>query len=116
MEKPEDNTVTSGLDRYLLKKPKPPPEEGEEEEQVEDDGEKPAPLVEANLLEVKWRDAFFSLIEHLTQHIHPHRFLKVQNSYQSVPECLAFLEPSLYSIPLPKKIEGNEKELLAVGL
>ena len=25
MEKPEDNTITSALDRYLLKKPKPPP-------------------------------------------------------------------------------------------
>ena len=49
MEKPEDNTVTSGLDRYLLKKPKPPPEEGEEEAQ-EDDAEKPPPLIESNLL------------------------------------------------------------------
>jgi hypothetical protein len=29
MEKPEDQTITSGYDRYLLKKPKPPPEEGE---------------------------------------------------------------------------------------
>lgn len=29
MEKPEDQTISSGLDRYLLRKPKPPPEEGE---------------------------------------------------------------------------------------
>ena len=31
-------------------------------------------------------------------------------------ECLNLLENSLYKIPLPKKIEGNEKELLGVGL
>ena len=52
----------------------------------------------------------------MTQHIHPHRFIKVKNSYQSVPECIENLENSLYKIPLPKKIEGNEKELLGVGL
>ena len=85
MEKCEDNTITSGLDRYLLKKTKPVPEEGEEEEAPEDDGEKPPPLIEANLLEVKWKDSSFSLIEHLSQHIHPHRFIKVRNSYQSIP-------------------------------
>jgi hypothetical protein len=67
-------------------------------------------------MEIKWKDSSFSLIEHLTQHIHPHRFIKVQNSYQSVLECLSLLENSLYKIPLPKKIEGNEKELLGVGL
>ena len=84
MEKPQDNTITSGLDRYLLKKPKPVPEEGEEEA-PEDDGEKPPPLVESNLLEVKWKDSSFSLIEHFSQHINPHRFIKVRNSYQSIP-------------------------------
>jgi hypothetical protein len=31
MQKPEDLTITSALDRYLLAKPKPIPEEGEEE-------------------------------------------------------------------------------------
>lgn len=49
MEKPEDQTLTSGLERYILRKPKPPPEEGEEEA-AEDDGEKPPPLIESNLL------------------------------------------------------------------
>ena len=33
MEKPEDQTLSSGYDRYLLRKPKPPPEEGEEEQE-----------------------------------------------------------------------------------
>ena len=65
---------------------------------------------------MKWKDSNFSLIEHFTQHIHPHKFIKVQNSFQSVQECLNLLENSLYKIPLPKKIEGNEKELLSVGL
>jgi hypothetical protein len=35
MEKPEDQTISSGYDRYLLRKPKPPPEEGEEEVEQE---------------------------------------------------------------------------------
>ena len=34
----------------------------------------------------------------------------------STEECLALLAHSLYAIPLPKKLEGNEKELLGVGL
>ena len=33
MEKPEDQTLSSGYDRYLLRKPKLPPEEGEEEQE-----------------------------------------------------------------------------------
>jgi len=61
LEKPEDMTITSGLDRYLLKKPKPQPEEGEEEAEQEE-GDKPPPLVESNLLEIKWKDSSFSLI------------------------------------------------------
>jgi len=61
LEKPEDMTITSGLDRYLLKKPKPQLEEGEEEAEQEE-GEKPPPLVESNLLEIKWKDSSFSLI------------------------------------------------------
>jgi hypothetical protein len=48
--------------------------------------------------------------------MNPHRFIKVHNSYQSVSECLELLEHNFYRIPLPKKIEGNEKELLGVGL
>ena len=65
---------------------------------------------------MKWKDSSFSLIEHFSQHIHPHKLIKVQNSFQSVQECLNLLENSLYRIPLPRKIEGNEKELLGVGL
>lgn len=56
MQKPEDLSVTSTLDRYLLAKPKPVPEEGEEEEQQQDgDEEKPQPLKEENLLCIKWK-------------------------------------------------------------
>ena len=57
----------------------------------------------------------FSLIEHLTQHIHPKRYLKIENSYQSVEQCIQGMEGKLYVIPIAKKIEGNEKELLTVG-
>ena len=73
-------------------------------------------MIEANLLEVKWKDCSYSLIEHLSQHIHPNRFINIQNTFQSTEECLALLQHSLYSIPLPKKLEGAEKELLGVGL
>jgi hypothetical protein len=31
MEKPEDQIISSSLERYILRKVKPPPEEGEEE-------------------------------------------------------------------------------------
>jgi hypothetical protein len=62
-----------------------------------------------NLVQIKCKDGHFPLIEHLTQHIHPKRYLKVQNCYQSIEESLALLEPSLYNIPLAKRIEGTEK-------
>ena len=117
MIKPEDLTVNSEYDRYIRAKPKPPPEEGEEEEAGGgDDEEKPAPFVEGNMLLVNWQNNAIPLVEHLTLHIHPLHFLKVRNSCQSVEESLDNLSSSLYKIPLPKKIEGAEKELLTVGL
>jgi adenylate/nucleoside-diphosphate kinase len=63
MLKPEDLSMTSALDRYILAKPKPVPQEGEEEEAAGEEGEeKPQPLKEENLMQVKQREGSFSLI------------------------------------------------------
>ena len=106
MQKPEDLLITSEFDRYLITKPKPPPEDGEEEPPEE---EKPVPLLESNLVKVVWKESVIPLIEHITLQMNPLHYLKIKNAYQSPQECLESLSLSLYSIPLAKKIDGNEK-------
>jgi hypothetical protein len=48
--------------------------------------------------------------------MHPRSHLKLRVAGKNVQELLELLKHSLERLPQAKKLEGNEKELLTVGL